>query len=99
MNAKEFLKTKGVSLHSVNATRLPHKYKNVELELIPLMEEYAKLRLSNVDLATLDDINGVEIVSPHGRSYVGWTFVNEKEVILKNNNRTLRVTAQAHSES
>jgi len=47
MNAKEFLKNKGVSLHSVNATRLPHKYKNIELELIPLMEEYAELRLSN----------------------------------------------------
>jgi hypothetical protein len=48
MNAKEFLKNKGVSLHSVNATRLPHKYKNVELELISLMEEYVELRLSNV---------------------------------------------------
>ena len=48
MDAKEFLKIKGVSLHSVNATRLPHKYKNVELELIPLMEEYAELRLSDV---------------------------------------------------
>ena len=48
MDAKEFLTIKGVSLRSVNATRLPHKYKNVELELIPLMEEYAELRLSDV---------------------------------------------------
>jgi hypothetical protein len=48
MDAKEFLKIKGVSLHSVKATRQPHKYKNVELELIPLMEEYAELRLSDV---------------------------------------------------
>ena len=48
MNAKEFLKNKGISLHSVNAIRLAHKYKNTELELIPLMEEYAKLRLSAI---------------------------------------------------
>ena len=49
MDAKEFLKNKGVSLHSVKATRLPHKYKNIEMELIPLMEEYAKLKLKNYE--------------------------------------------------
>lgn len=40
--AEEFLKEKGVSLHSVRATRLPHKYKNEELELIPLMEQFGE---------------------------------------------------------
>lgn len=39
--AKEFLQSKEISIHSVEATRLPHKFKSIEYELIPLMEEYA----------------------------------------------------------
>ena len=52
MNAEEFLKTKGIGRPTIKAVRLPHKYKNIELELIPLMEEYAELKL----LGTTDDV-------------------------------------------
>jgi hypothetical protein len=48
MNAEEFLKTKGIGKPTIKAVRLPHKYKNIELELIPLMEEYAKLKLLGI---------------------------------------------------
>jgi ribosomal protein S27AE len=48
MNAEEFLKTKGIGKPTIKAVRLPHKYKNIELELIPLMEEYAELKLLSI---------------------------------------------------
>jgi pyrrolidone-carboxylate peptidase len=48
MNAEEFLKTKGIGKPTIKAVRLPHKYKNIELELIPLMEEYAELKLLGI---------------------------------------------------
>lgn len=48
MNAEEFLKSKGIGKPTIKAVRLPHKYKNIELELIPLMEEYAKLKVLGI---------------------------------------------------
>jgi hypothetical protein len=48
MNAEDFLKTKGIGKPTIKAVRLPHKYKNIELELIPLMEEYAELKLLGI---------------------------------------------------
>lgn len=54
MNAEEFLKNKGIGKPTIKAVRLPHKYKNIELELIPLMEEYAKLKL--LGIANVSDL-------------------------------------------
>lgn len=48
MDAKDFLKSKGIGEPTIKAVRLPHKYDNIELELLPLMEEYAKLKLLDI---------------------------------------------------
>lgn len=45
MSAAEFLKEQGISMHTVKAVKFPHKYKNIELELLPLMEQHSDMRV------------------------------------------------------
>ena len=74
MNAEDFLKTKGIGKPTIKAVRLPHKYKNIELELIPLMEEYAKLKLLG--------IGGVMPRISHFVSEIGQKYPANDEAVL-----------------
>ena len=49
MNAEKFLRTKGIGEPTIKAVRLPHKYKNIEFELLPLMEEYAQQQIVSAE--------------------------------------------------
>ena len=49
MNAEKFLRTKGIGEPTMKAVRLPHKYKNIEFELLPLMEEYAQQQIVSAE--------------------------------------------------
>jgi hypothetical protein len=99
MNAEEFLVSKGLSKSTIKAVRFPHRFENTELELLPLMEEYARFKrsedivsaISSLPIVDLSKVNRVEVIDEKGRSYVNWEEKNRTSLSLQDNGRTLKV--------